>query len=493
MGNQLIKLLLKVFAQYWNYIAFNYNGVYYSYGDIYKSANILRDELDSMHSRPLRVALIAQNSIEWVIAFIAILMSKHQLVLYTPNCTLVELRYVLNKSRASILITDKGKELNISDSVFLIGIININTISKEESEHCLITLGEVKEEQYTQINTIHVFTQRHRTDVEIEYTDILQLLNTLLNSDIFHSPDTSSIDSYYSQQGYTYNYVLCLLLPLFKGVETIIPESNGIYQTEYDLRTMRLKTVIMTAYQFEVLYNNFIEPPFDKWNNFLKKLPFWMGRKQYLTKKLKEVFSDVERVIILNSGLNMNLEKKLIQLQFPITTTYGIVEAAGLCTYSSPSDYVFGSCGKTINGFVTVLMGDDELIWGKSDSKLIGTNDNGRIRNDYLYYHNRSGEIISTSIGCIPGYVERILKSIPFVKDCILTSIDEKVILLATIDELAASCDNLLYEDLTLVLESSVNELNERISSFERVSKVVILPGDFSRDDYGRVKKYLYQ
>lgn len=458
--NILAIFLIEMFKKYFESTAVTSNESSYTYKEILEKSYSLANRLNHLSKERTKIALIANNSIEWIIVFIAVILSDHKLVLISRNLSIKKVKRSISDSKASIIITDLP--LHKRDFSYIYCVIDIKTIEYKKSIVLDRNMLHIEE-------NLIVYTPRRLEGISIPYKKILSVLSELDKKEIFN---TST--EYVAYQEFTYNYVLTLLLPLTEGVEIIIPKH--VFNT-FTLSFHSEKVVILTAHQFEELWRESICPSSNSLMRVLSELKLSRIRNWMIKRNLKLLFPNIETLIILNSELNIQIETILKKIKFPFTITYGIIENCGISTYSKPKEFVFGSCGKMLQSTV---------IDSVDDRFEVDTNYN-------FFFKCREEEIITTKFGfTITRDVEKILKNLPLVKDCVFIKWYDDLILIVNIDFNHIDSKNISLEEVYKILEDCRLQINSRVHTFENISKILVDFSEFKRDAYGRILREYY-
>ena len=464
----------------------------YTYMYIFKRAITLANYLNMASRKPIRIALIANNSINWIIVFLAVIFSKHQLVLFSRNNTITKIKKIISDSKSTFVITDITLYEIKNSCPFVRVIIEIEDIINIDED---ILTDSLDIEDFSQ-QSILTYTPNKLKEVEITYDHIIELCSKLSKEkDLFDATNTFVLN-----QELCYNYVLCLLLPLLAGVDIIISETNiegkGLFKTIDNIQAHQPEIVILTGYQFEVIWRQFIEPSDNKFIRLLIDFKWKKLRRWFLKKNLNFYFPNIKSLIILNSSISYEKEELLKSIKFPYTITYGTVETCGIATYSNPKNFVINSCGEVIN-ITNSLIEQNERLRIMNNGQIEELDDRGIIKqrtNNTLFFFNRTDETIETEYGfIITRDIEKILKSLPLITDCVLFLIkDRELSLLVNLDVNLIDSQSLKIKEIQEILKEMITEINKKVYSFQKIENVYIDFTKFQRDHYGRIKRDLY-
>jgi long-subunit acyl-CoA synthetase (AMP-forming) len=448
----------------------------------------------------LKVGLIASNSKEWIVVFIATILSRNKLVLFSPCLSEQKIAHVIVLSRIDILITDAELSMEILEVIDFIEIVRIDTLHTSLKDVCYVFTNSLSDEERV-IDTlleniastitsdgsasITVYSPRQLQGIEVLYTDIVETLSDLTEKGIFES---NGDKKYIAFVDFTYNYVVGLLLPLITNHILIIPEKdNDFTENEIDwlLFENKPEVVILTAHQFEKLWRYSLEPSTNEFLKLLSDFRIKWLKKIIVKRNIRKLFPNLKKLIILNSSISTMLEMTLKEYKVPFTITYGTIETCGIASYSDPKNFKVGSVGKMLKTSRKNLI--ERIIPKKENDNIFCNNE------DTLYFISRMEEnIVSNEGKIITRDVEKIFKSLPLVIDCVLVQDKEDLYLLVTIDTQYCDIYGITHKRAKQMLNACKDEINTTFNSIETITRIVISLTEFKRDSYGRIMKEYY-
>jgi len=484
--NKLATLIIEMLKLSLGLTAVISNNTEYTYEYILNASKNLAAQLNETYARRTKIALIADNSVEWIIVFLAIIFSKHQLVLFSSRLSKKKIYNILIYSRTSVVITDLDLDRDKTPTIFDVIIISDLIMPGEDEFHWLL-------EQDEQDTGIIVFTPRKMSQVYIAYDEITNLMGVLETKNIYRTLQ----ENYVNYQDFTYNYVLCLLLPLLSGLTIVLPSDySTAYSLKHTLKSQINETVILTGYQFELLWREYVENKTDMFTEFLYDFRLKRLRRWRIKRHLKQLFPNIQQLIILNSEVSLETEEILKKIKFPYTITYGTVETCGIATYSKPKDFLIESTGeplstdlkRTSENNLVYLKPDDSNIPIDGQYRMYQLDDKGEFRDNQLFFECRKSEVLETSYGFIVSRkAEKILKSLNLVTDCILVVYEEELVMIANINKDYCDYKNYTHATIMKMIQEQIHQINAGLETFSKIDKVRYELIDFSRDTYGRI------
>ena len=280
----------------------------------------------------------------------------------------------------------------------------------------------------------------------------------------------------------------------------------------------------------EKIYKNKVQPNFQK--NILIRaiysIPFFRKKLNAIAgKKLIETFGGEIRFFgIGGAGVSPTVEAFLREAHFPYCIGYGLTETAPILAGTNPSVTKYRAIGPALPGVELVLRNQDSdgvgILWARGPNVMKGyykdpektaevmdeegwfnTEDIGYFDEDgYFFMSGRSKNIIIGPGGenIYPEQVEAAINAHKLVADSLV--FDDNGQLAARIyldpeklDEhfgVTSSSETKMQEKIQALLEEIRLEVNEKVSSFSRIRKVIEQREEFVKTPTKKIKRYLY-
>ena len=330
---------------------------------------------------------------------------------------------------------------------------------------------------------------------------------------------------------HTYECTVGMIIPILNGASihyiqkpptpTILIEAMAIVKPDFMLTVPLI---------IEKIYKNKILPNFQK-NILIKMLyaiPFVRKKLNKIAgKKLIETFGGKIRFFgVGGAGLSSVVEKFLREAEFPYCIGYGLTETAPFLAGTNPSKTKLKAIGPVIPGAELELRDQNEkgigTLWARGPNVMMGyykdpektaeviddegwfnTEDIGYLDEDgYFFMSGRAKNIIVGSSGenIYPEQIEASINIQTFVADSLVY--DDKGTLTARIhldyeklDEIlgvSQKSETKMHEKVDDLLEKIRLEVNESVSSFSRIRKVIEQREPFIKTPTKKIKRYLY-
>ena len=324
-------------------------------------------------------------------------------------------------------------------------------------------------------------------------------------------------------------------------VGMIIPMLNGAsihYIQKVPTPTVLIKAMATVKPEFmltvpliiEKIYKNKVLPNFQK-NIFIRTLysiPFLRRKLNRIAgKKLVATFGGNIRFFgIGGAGVSPIVEKFLREAEFPYCIGYGLTETAPFLAGTDPTVTKYKAIGPVIPGTKFELREKNEegigTLWAKGPNIMMGyykdpektaevmdedgwfnTEDIGYIDEDgYFFMSGRAKNIIVGPSGenIYPEQIEAAINAHDLVADSLVY--DNEGVLTARVyldyDKLddiygvRQKSETKMHEKVAEILEQIRVEVNDSVSSFSRIKKVVEQREEFIKTPTKKIKRYLY-
>ncbi|MBU0943520.1 MAG: AMP-binding protein [Proteobacteria bacterium] len=498
------------------------------------------------------VAILAENSHNWGIAYFAIIRVGTIAVPILPDLPEADVHHILNEMAAPVLFItqrqiEKIYELNkknmhqvitLDDSEGTSGVVDVIPFStylqeamamKEEVEAGEgISFPEVDEGDLASILY---------TSGTSGYSKAVMLSHKNLTANAYSAAAMIPVESgavFLSvlPMSHTYEFTLGFILPLIKGCKIAYA---GKTPTPAILQKIcnyeKPKVMFVVPLIMEKIYKKRVMPQIEKSRLLSFLCRFSFGRKFVYRKigaKLVEFFGgDLKLMGIGGAALNPEVEKFLEEAGFPYLIGYGLTEAAPILSGGPPGDatIVVGSAGKPFPGVEIKIVNPDPTsgigeIYGcgpnimqgycndpdataevLSEDGWLATGDLGYLDElGNLHIRGRSKNVIVMANGenVYPEPIEHKLNVYPWVVEALVVENNGKL-------------DGWIYPDYELIDEETqgqsrverreyINsliadmrkEVNKQLSTSSRLARIVERREPFIKTATHKIKRYLY-
>ena len=498
-----------------------------------------------------RVALLGENSPNWVVAYLAIMHLGAVAVPILPGFAETDARHILRHSEACALFVSDKQRVKIEDArgAVVPNVYSLETLTCPEpasprrsllAKTLRLVRGEPKRPPRV---------EDPRGPDEDDLAAIIYTSGTTGNSkgvmlthrnivfDAVHSIERFPIDS-----GDRFLSILPLahlfeatggmLCPLAVGAS--IHYLQGLPTPQKLLGAMaecRPTALLMVPLVIEKIFRKRVLPPLQA-NAVVRGLyrlgPTRRALHWVAGRKLMSAFGGSLRFLMVGgAALNEETETFLRDAGIVYSTGYGMTETAPILTINPFGKVRLGSCGKPIPGIelridapdpasgvgeivvrgANVMGGYYKNPEATAEAFLTGgwlrTGDLGRFDEDgYLYIKGRSKNVVVGPSGenIYPEVVEQQLLASPYVQEVVVLPVEGKLVAKVYLDydvldqEFArGKLGPAEAEKLTeRVLEQIRVEANAALPSFSRLQRIVEHPQPFEKTPTSKVKRHLY-
>ncbi|MGB6020270.1 MAG: AMP-binding protein [Sulfurimonadaceae bacterium] len=330
---------------------------------------------------------------------------------------------------------------------------------------------------------------------------------------------------------HTYECTIGFLIPMLNGASVnyiLKPPTPTILIKA--MATVKPNFMLSVPLVIEKIYKNKVQPNFQK--NFLIRtlyaIPFVRRKLNKIAgKKLMETFGGNLRFFgIGGAGVSPNVEEFLREAEFPYCIGYGLTETSPLLAGTNATKTKLHAIGPAVPGIELELRDQDEdgsgVLWARGPNIMQGyykdpektaevmddegwfnTEDIGHFDDEgYFFMSGRAKNIIVGPGGenIYPEQIEAVINANELVADSLVY--DDNGTLTARINLDYEKLDDMFglsktsvtktHEKIEKFLEDIRVEVNEKVSSFSRIRKVIEQREEFVKTPTKKIKRYLY-
>ena len=517
----------------------DYKGDFYTYADLaetiekfklfFENAGIAQGE---------KMAICARNSAKWALTFWGINVNGRVTVPLLADFTPDGISTLVTHSDSLILFTDANiwKKLSIEKMPAIKAVINVQ-------DGKLLWAGDEKVANAWESRDVD-FTAKYPKGLNrenISYPkhsdDALAIINytsgttgnpkgVMLTYGAISDTDEFSNVHFPNHPGETIISMLPLAHMYGLGIEFIHPNIDGV--TVYFLGKTPSPTTLLKAMQevrpymvitvplvMEKIYASAVKPALEK----MKALTVIPGINTIIYRKIcKKICSafggNVRCFIMGGAALKPEVEKCFQKMKLPYMVGYGMTEACPLLGWEWWTDFVPGSCGKSVHE-MRIISDDPEHVAGeiqvRGANMTIGyyknpeanaeaftedgwfrTGDLGLMdknRNIFICGRRKSMILNSSGQNIYPEELEAVLSTCPNVSECLVVDRGGKIVALVY-PELPKGADKEMIYDLPEHIRAIANK---SLPSYSQIAKIVLMDSPFEKTPKMSIKRYLYR
>ena len=544
-------LIEKSIIDFWNQDALtDYKGITLQYHDVARKIEKLHILFENSGvKKGDKIAICGRNSAHWAVAFLATLTYGAVAVPILHEFTAEQIHHITNHSEAKLLLVGDvvAQTIDATKMPNIEGIINLPDFSLAVSRTDKLTYARENLNAIFGSKYPKYFRQQHVSYHKESSPDDLALINYtsgttgfskgvmipyralwgnydfaehVLGNKVAPADNIISILPMAHMYGMAFEFLFEFLHGCHIFFLTRIPSPAIIAQAFAEVKP---SIIIAVPLVIEKIIRKKVLPRIQKGPiRLLLKTPI-ISRKleQRICQQVNEAFGGrFYEIIIGGAAFNQEVEQFLHRIQFPYTVGYGATECAPIITYADWKTFAPGSCGRAvIHMEVKIDSSDPEHIPGEILAR--GTNvmlgyyknpeDTAATLDSEGWYHTgdlgtmdaegnvfirgRSKNMLLGSNGqnIYPEEIEDKLNSLPYVTESIVVQRDNKLVGLVFPDYDEAKIAGLNDEGIRLVMNENLNELNQQIPAYAKVSAIDIQQNEFEKTPKKSIKRYLYK
>ena len=491
-----------------------------SFNCVYDLVKDLGTYLLSINNKKSNLAIIGENSTEWILSCLSIMCSGNVAIPLDRDLSDEELLAMISKCECTtIFYSDKCCDLidklaKTSNKIKTINLKDVYDLADEgrkliENGNCIYDVQIPQPDDLASIIFTSgtsgdkkgvMLTQRNLASDALYACKNVNASNTLILLPLHHSFIWSAA-----------------MLPMFLYVVEAHVSSN-MRRIVKDLQRFKPQNISAVPMMVEMLYSSIWNTA--RKNNQSGKLRNGLMLSRILMKlgidKRREIFADIhnqfggnlELIICGGAALDPEIQKGLYDLGIDVVCGYGITECSPIVAVEHNNEHRYGSVGKPL-GCNEVRIADEDdkgigeiLVKGANvmkgyykdqestnesfDGEWFKTGDFGRIdKNGFLFVTGRKKNLIVLSNGenVSPEELEQKLMRIPYVKEVAVYESDRMITAEFYLDE--------TVEDAEIRLKEDVNKFNKTIPTYKNIARYKVRDIPFEKTTTMKIKKYL--
>ncbi len=503
-----------------------------------------------------RVALVGENSPNWGIAFFTVTTMGAVAVPILPDFHTSEIHHILRHSGSkAVFISEryyhKIEDFGLDDFTAVVLLDDFSIIGADTSKARLKKLIAEGGKELKKIKTIvlriagilppqikeHALASIVYTSGTTGHSKGVMLSHKNLVSDAIATAEVVSVteeDRMLSilPLAHVYECTLGLILPIMKGAAVYYlrkPPTAAIMIPA--LAAVKPTIILSVPLIIEKMYKSRIAPEIGekKLVRLLYRFPLLRKRiNKIVGKKLLAMFGgNLKMFCIGGAALSSDVEKFLREANFPYAVGYGLTETSPLVAGTNAVRTKFRSTGPPIPGVEIkidhadpktgegeILVRGDTIMQGYyndpdrtaevfSSDGWLKTGDLGLIGPDnYLYINGRIKNVIVGPSGenIYPEAIESIVNRSDVVLESLVFQDQGSLAARIHLDyekldiEFAENhlSETEIQDHIAVLLEDVRKQVNEQVSTFSRIGKVIEQTEPFEKTPTQKIKRYLY-
>lgn len=238
--------------------------------------------------------------------------------------------------------------------------------------------------------------------------------------------------------------------------------------------------------------------------------------------KMMNSFGGALKVFIVGGApMNQETEAFLRKIDFPLSIGYGMTECGPLISFSCPTEFKNGSCGRYLHGLLEakidsadparvpgeIMVRGEHVMLGYykneeatravlTEDGWLHTGDMGTMDSDgTIFIKGRCKTMILTGTGqnIYPEEIEDKLNNLPLVLESLVVEKEGRLTALIVPDYDQAAQENIDDEGIDKMMAENIKTLNASVAAYEKVACYVIHPTEFEKTPKRSIRRFLYQ
>lgn len=472
------------------------------------------------------IALYGRNSPNWIAIYIACILKGVRLLIIHPNQKRLEIAHITVITNVNHIFIDNDLIFDdLGRNPFLLTLIEISSLSviyEKNDKNYFKVLAEVLVSSEPVLNidlrVLDTFDEEDEIDSSIitatsgveHYTpkwveSTTGSITDLITKAIGIVP-YDTLDRIFTRIEFSESHFVTVLLPFVKGCTFVGNQSNA-------------NVVIEGTNTIENIWKENVSYLYSKpILSFLFSISWmrWLFKKVAVLKMKSFYGKRVEKILIYNNVVNEDILSILVG-KLPIYATYGSQETNQLVAindFSSDKKRESGATGRALPGLSFNTFDDQLEISGTTlFDRYVGDDDytrevrfretyitgdigvNDPVTNVLFVYGRKSAVHINDfKLPTQLDKLERIIKSIPYVKEVVLfhTKEDNKLILLVYPDVKFVETKRLGLIHLKELMNVYLKKINITLGDPTKIDEVIVLTEPLRKTPDGKICRYYY-
>lgn len=477
-----------------------------SYSDFQNDVEALGSYFISQYERGTHIAVIGENSYEWLVTYFAAVNSGNVIVPLDKDASIPDIKHLIEKSNAEIIVHSDNYLDEVKDAGCnqLINMNSLKSIIQNVKEFDKTKYRELK------INSKDMCTLVYTSGTTLEPKGVMLsheniVFDTVATSKSVLIPDSSLV---MLPIHHTYGFVASITIPMLIGSSIFI--NSSLKRLMSDISFAKPKYIACVPLVSETFYKkiqaNLKETGKDKMVSKLVKLSdgllnLGIDVRRRLFKKIIDAFGgNLEILVIGGAPINEKVVTTFHSFGVNVLCGYGITECSPIVSTMRNKHFDSKSVGvihpgieaRIYNGEIqvkgpTVFKGyymNDEATKAAFDGEWFKTGDLGKIENDMLYIIGRIKNLIILANGknVSPEEIEqKLMNNIPEIVEVVVR--EENGIILAEI----YSGD--IDENQRKEIERKAFEYNKELPKYMQLGDVVFRNNEFPKTTTKKIKR----
>lgn len=509
----LQELLVFCASEYKEKIVFHYlknkTEIKKSYREFFEDVAALCNYFISKGYKRKHIAILGENSYEWLVSFFATVNSNNVAVPVDKELNGNDISKIISRSDSTVLIhsDDYTEEAHLNKETELINMKNLfEIISEYKSELCkdlsFYDSIDIDNEAMCAIFYTSGTTSEPKGAMLSHKGIALDAVYTNMNSTV---PDSSLL---VLPLHHTYSTVLAISVPMLVGSSIFINKNKRTLMN--DISFSKPKYIAIVPLMLEIFYkkiaDNIKKSGKEKTLNKLLKISNFLNifgidfRRKFFAKIIDAFGGRLELLAVGGAFINPETVKKMTDFGIQVLNGYGTTECSPIVSSVRNKHYKPDSVGNIIPNVEARVVDEEIQIKGEIvflgyykdekstesvfDGEWYKTGDIGTIEDGFLFIKGRCKNLIVLSNGenISPEGLETLIQDkIPIIEEIVVYSKDDKIIADIYVPSLSTEEKNRISEE--------INAVNKTLPSYKQISDVLFRDTEFEKTTTKKIKR----
>lgn len=482
------------------------------------------------------IAILSENSCDWVIAYLAILQAGCVVVPLDSIMSLPDILHILELSRAKLVLCSERFEAQCREQLERTGIaISVRLLGHVLDEPETQTAEACADAAMPSDLAAVIFTSGttgHSKGVMLTHENLVSnVLACCEVCEIRHADNFLLLLPLH----HTFASTVTMLLPIAKGARATLATSYRSRDIVDDIRVSGVTVLVGVPQIFENVMNGMLRAiesaPKAKRTLFglltfaaqlARRVGWHLGKALFESMRVKAGLDTIRLMVSGGAALPPEVNQFFETLGFTLIQGYGLTECSPVLSVNPPSRNKIGSVGPALSGVTlrikdansagigevcasgpNIMQGYFENAEASSRVLVDGwfyTGDAGFLdRDGYLYLTGRLKNVIVTSAGknIYPEEIEAKLAGDAAVVEALVLSVPrkdgsgERLCALLKMDDEHINL-HLPHKTPDQTAEEVIKHFNHNSPAYQRIREWQILAGEFEKTSTRKIKRFLY-
>lgn len=450
-----------------------------------------------------KVALIGENSYEWILSYFAVVCGGNVIIPIDKELSNEDIADLIKQSGATALVFSDSYS-DVAEEHQNLQLFNMKKFGAYISKGKSLVNGENKDFSNYKIDNKKLCSVIYTSGTTGKPKGVM-LCQKNLTADIIGACENVHIagsSMLTLPLHHTFAFSTSVLSMLLKGVTISI--SSSLRSFEKDLKAFKPQNMFLVPLYVETMYKNIWNKAEEqskaktltamlKINNILRKIGIDIRRKAFRN-ILTELGGNLDLIVSGGASINEKYIKFFESIGITVLNGYGITECSPVVAVNRNKDARVNSVGLILSCNQIKIQDGEILVKGENvmlgydndknataeafDGEWFKTGDLGYVKDNYLYITGRKKNLIILSNG----------------KNVSPEELEEKIQLIENVIEVMVYAENdcitaEVYAENIDNIQNDINELNKTLPIYKQIANVNFRECEFEKTTTKKIKR----